>query len=920
MASWADASPIQFTPYIQQLPVEAMVATGTELQRRYDVGVEKIQSAIDNIAGLDIIKDADKAYLHSKLNELGTTLKSVAAGDFSNHQLVNSVTGLVGKVGKDKNVQNAVYSTAYIKKQRDILEKDRVDGKLSPSNEYRFNKGLSSYLNDGKVGSLFNDNYIPYFDIDKHVKEVFDGIKPDGYSTSQIFQTDNNGNLLYQSTYNKKTGKTVQTPILSTTMTELKQKGIFPPKVAETLDHIFDDPRVQQQLQIDGEYNYRSHTPEMLLQNVTSSYRNETFVYDNKIKDLQIKKSSTSDIEEQQAIQLEIDAVNAKKGVATSTLQSLVKGIETNPDAIRGILHMNDTRANFMAMYTNVDTESLIKENPAWRAEFDMQKEANDLMYKEDTRRYQWASLKQAHDHFMMQLKADALNKPNEGTEKIPTEYPNTTSFDLVLSWEDKGKMAAQQMSSAVDDLLFSSGLLGGVESYMKDHPNLSVDEARDELIRNTAAANGETPEQFRTRWYNKAKSQYNQNPQKLTPPMRAKLISAENAERTYSNFMNEKKKIDDVAPFPELAKDLKTIVLPVQAVQALNIGRRTSISGIVAKELTLTPQMQYDIALAYAGDDIFESTEMRRRARDAQKRLETQGISKDDINVIAESYKGIRTKHTLTGTNSEEVLSFASLIRNIDNIENQETFERRAEAIRTFYQVNPELGVGFMTSDDKPIKGAMSQMTNIINSYVRAQQNESANFVTNAPKMKEILSGNKKGDINIRASKNEVTGQIVPVAIFSDETGNTIGEMTMSIDQAKSLGVDVSEWWASPKVKEVKQLMEVVGNGTTAYGPLNSYSTYTSEIAPFTKEDFPNLRKIPQDVKGHIEKVIMTDAGGTQYPVYYNYLYINDNGTPYVKIFDTPLSSMSNAVDAFSNITPDFITTIIAEKQNNKK
>lgn len=277
---------------------------------------------------------------------------------------------------------------------------------------------------------------------------------------------------------------------------------------------------------------------------------------------------------------------------------------------------MNDTRANFMAMYTNVDTESLIKENPAWRAEFDMQKEANDIMYKEDTRRYQWASLKQADDHFKMQLRANALKDRDKGTEKTPTEYPNVTDVDLVLSWEDKGKLAAQQMSSAVDDLLFSSGLLGGVESYMKDHPNLSVDEARDELIRNTAAANGETPEQFRTRWYNKTRAYYNQNPQKLTPPMRTKLNSAENAERTYSNFMNEKKRVDAVAPFPELAENLKP----------LTIG-----NGI-----TLTPQMQYDIALAYAGDDYFESTEMRRRARDAQKRLEQQGIDKNAVNQIA--------------------------------------------------------------------------------------------------------------------------------------------------------------------------------------------------------------------------------------------------------------------------------------------
>ena len=93
MASYTDAI-AQFNPYVQQLPVELMMKVGMQKQAQYDAGVQKIQHYIDNIAGLDIYRNVDKEYLQSKLGELGKNLKTVAAGDFSDQQLVSSVGGL----------------------------------------------------------------------------------------------------------------------------------------------------------------------------------------------------------------------------------------------------------------------------------------------------------------------------------------------------------------------------------------------------------------------------------------------------------------------------------------------------------------------------------------------------------------------------------------------------------------------------------------------------------------------------------------------------------------------------------------------------------------------------------------------------------------------------------------------------------
>ena len=114
MASYADKIPT-FNPYVAQLPVEAMVKVGMQKQQQYDEGLQKIQTTIDNVAGLDVANDVDKQYLQSKLDSLGNNLKTVAAGDFSNFQLVNSVNGMTKQISKDKNVINAVSSTAWLR-------------------------------------------------------------------------------------------------------------------------------------------------------------------------------------------------------------------------------------------------------------------------------------------------------------------------------------------------------------------------------------------------------------------------------------------------------------------------------------------------------------------------------------------------------------------------------------------------------------------------------------------------------------------------------------------------------------------------------------------------------------------------------------------------------------------------------------
>ena len=81
MASYTDKIPT-FNPYVEQQPVDAMLKVGMYKQQKYEEGVKKIQTNIDNVAGLDIANEVQQKYLQSKLNALGNNLTFFAASDF----------------------------------------------------------------------------------------------------------------------------------------------------------------------------------------------------------------------------------------------------------------------------------------------------------------------------------------------------------------------------------------------------------------------------------------------------------------------------------------------------------------------------------------------------------------------------------------------------------------------------------------------------------------------------------------------------------------------------------------------------------------------------------------------------------------------------------------------------------------------
>jgi hypothetical protein len=338
MASYKDTVPT-FNPYVKQLPLEAMVQVGMYKQQKYEEGIQKIQTSIDNVAGLDVANDADKAYLQSKLNQLGNDLTTVAAGDFSNFQLVNSTTGMVSQIARDPNVQTAASSTAWLRKQQADMEKAIAEGKSSQSNIYDFNQQASEYLNNDKVGQSFRGRYTQYTDVKKKALDTIKALNPDLLKYDIPFVDEN--------------GRIDQTRIADA-MKRYKIEGISAEKITQALTAAMT-PDDLNQLRIDSKYQFRGVGSEQLAVKAKQDYDVQRAQAISELDRLQVQQAITTDPTKLDDIENQIEQYrdllggDGKVGKLDERFYKNVEQARTNPDEVK----YNIYKDGFVSEYAN---------------------------------------------------------------------------------------------------------------------------------------------------------------------------------------------------------------------------------------------------------------------------------------------------------------------------------------------------------------------------------------------------------------------------------------------------------------------------------------------------------------------------------------------------------------------------------------
>jgi hypothetical protein len=908
MASFTDKIP-NFNPYVAQLPVEAMVQVGMQKQKQYDEGIQKIQTSIDNIAGLDVIRDVDKVYLQSKLNQLGNDLRTVAAGDFSNFQLVNSVNGMTNQIVKDKNVQTAVSSTAWARKEQAMMEEDRKNGKLTPDNEYVFNSKLSSWINNDKVGVGFNQRYIQHFDIDKFARETFDAVKPDGFSYDQIYQLDASGRPMKDARGNL---------IYSPTMTRMEKEGIFPAKVKATLEQIFSDPRVSQQLNITGQYNYRGLDPNQLAQKVSDQRTSIISAYEDQMHELILQRSMGKNV------QSDIDNLEAKIATVNSAYDEYANSALSNPDAIRGALYKDDVNARYTTMFGQIKDKTQVMENPAWNQQWKMQIEANaQSRFAQELRQrkmqhandmeYKYAALAQAKELAILSAKAKGKKLGDVGADEgygpggEPTEQAAQSSAIEVIRVQNADfEKAANNYSNASDGFIWET-MLSKIPNNITKLNNLTSkgmtrNDAISLLINNSAKKAGKTPEEYKAYWSDRAITEYN----KLTPEQKAERPIVEDA---YQSFRNSKRIFDSQLVVKQKidAQTKEQLAEVGEKIATIDLKPQTIIYK--DKKYTLTKEDMFDLAIYKKGnlgflESLFGGDEAKLLEQDSKmafSRLQRRGkgelaeaFLKDNENVIVDD-KG-KSVNVQSSSFFEGVRNIANLpskimyqserrpnrdwsqVHSIEGIINNQSYtdglKKKAEIIQQHYGISPNRNIDVMTGDNEIDRSTLFKLKRWGAESVTGAGNLSPDY----KKFNESLSDNiNKNNIGARTIFDENNNPMVEVISYNDE-GKRLAGLTLQPDQAIKIGIDLGTLYESDEAKALRNKLNYNNYQSSAGDPMN-ISTYISGDSWYDKTDFPMMRN---NTKFDVQANIVFNNGK-----YYPFLYVSDENRKVIKQLD---------------------------------
>lgn len=692
MASFTDAIS-QFNPYIQQLPVDAMVQVGMQKQAKYDEGLQKVQSYIDNIAGIDVIKPEHKQYLQSKINELGGKLRSVAAGDFSNQQLVNSVAGMASQIIKDPKVQSYAYSTQRIRKMLEEKDADIKAGKTSPSNQKVFEKDLNSWLSDGSADSTFHGEYSQFYDVDKHVKEQFDAVKPGGWSFDQIYETDpETGKLIKEEVKDPKTGLVTGYKLhASKTMKRLKNEGRLPSEVEATLNNIMSDPRVKKQLEIDGRYNYINTSGEQLNQTFTSmrdSLLDEKY---DKLEGLALQKSAGEDVQDK------IDELLSDIESTDKKYSDLSKRALEDPEGLKASLYRDKAVANYTGMYGGIKTSTEYLDNPEWSNNWKMIVESNanrrhresletQVWIHEDTQKFTANENKKNRANAvnialmkgkkgngsMVDMDGDGVAEtfvPGDGGDSGDSgdagggaapgkleigNQPNDPS--IINQVEEPWRKSGQVFANVSDELTWTAlyGALPGEVKKLNDvvaKTGVSREEAMTIMLnnagKNAQRMTGISPEKYKANLLNKTLATIGNSPN-LNPALSNLLNKFQTAKGTYSGWSNLREGfINDTKK--QVGEDVYN---------ESNLSKlRPTVATYEGKQYKIDPQDFYDLALYYKGHetvDLFSNwidEGVKQAGIDAEKRLRAKGLGFMADHVLdSQSLRPLASGQAITG------------------------------------------------------------------------------------------------------------------------------------------------------------------------------------------------------------------------------------------------------------------------------
>lgn len=870
---------------------------GMERQGKYDQGIQKIQGQIDNVAGMDVYRNVDKAVLQSKLTQLGSDLKKVAASDFSNFQLVNSVGGMATQIIKDPTIQAAVSSTANIREQQKEMDAEKKKGTLNPANLLNYQSKLSNYANSTDIKDaegnpiVFSNKYISYFDVDKFTKETFDAIKPDGLTYDQIYETNPDGS---------KKLNAKGAPIFSPILTKMEKEGIFPKKVKATLDQIFSDPRVSQQLAITGQYDYRNYTPELLKERILGEKTKVIGEYNDNIANLSLRKGLTKNEQEKKDIQAEIDRLHTTTDDINVQYDEYAKVAFSNPESVRGLLHTSDVKLRYTTMYGQIKEKESTASNPGADYNFKLLQEANDQ--SQFAQRLAFDIEKDKKDQLTEQRnyeQRERLAKPKAPT-KIPTPGNQASNINESAIFDADYSSTAADFTHKADGFIWNAAFKDNPKNIANlnnlKQRGISEEAGIAMILDSTAAATGETKEGFRARWGEKATMAYS----KLPPKDR----NDKSLSQAYTLYSQAKTDFDGMSSINQIIKSRETAMMaPVLA----------SIQPIVISDdrnnvLELSKEDTYKAAVlmnAYVprteskSSGLFGVSTIGDLGKEIENHPYMQYFNKKGLGKAIASIA--KSEFQSSGINTSAIKMLrdrASLVKSGE----EQVKRSKNDIVKSVYSINPNTNISLLTGDTETDKGTVFNVRDVATGYnVGSTINESPDF-----KQFAAAVGKDVKDVSINATARMGSDGIPVVEVVAyDVNQKRIGGMTISSTEASNLNINVEELYVPTKVKILESVIKSKG-GQSSTLPIGNTDTYFKGDAVMKSRDFPLMTDPTLTVNANFKKM-----NGQYYP----YVFVTDGKTSNVVSLEGSDNLHELMMTMQKTVTPSFSKLMLMQQ-----
>lgn len=474
MASFL-SQPQQFTQYQDPYSLELYGQIGSAKQQQYDQNVQKVQGYIDNIAGLELVKDVDKAYVQNKLGELRNNLSNLVSQDFAQAEVVNQAGGYATQIYNDPNIQNAVQSTQNIKKYQASKALAKKEGKSSRYNDYYTDRIVNDYMSNNEVGaSIGQIDYVDYFDDIKGFQDYIKDINPTITVEVDPVSRNADGSPNW-SAYALVEGK----------RTEISKAEIM--KQAQMF--YVANPLAAQQLEVNSTF-YADHTSDNeAIETYRNSINTSTQQYNNRISQLQERKQVTNG--NTKGLDDQISALEIERDTLVKNAESMLSG---SPNTLKKVAYQNNLFSSLADRFDRLEIDTKFTSNPIFQgqmeeAKFNQQKQ--EFAWKQETWNDEFA-LKQQEFNLKAAEAAFKMKEESGGNLVVnPPEAQNVTAEDVV-------KKVAALGQSAITDAKTALSFAGISSDGMTDEQVIAkVDQLREEYQSNPLSTNVNLQEYF---------------------------------------------------------------------------------------------------------------------------------------------------------------------------------------------------------------------------------------------------------------------------------------------------------------------------------------------------------------------------------------------------------------------------------------